>query len=41
MLPVAVQKPAAHAEHAAAPPVEYVPAAHAFVVPTAWPAAHA
>jgi len=44
-LPVAVQKPAAHATHAAAlvaaaPPAENVPAAHAFVVPAAWPAPH-
>jgi hypothetical protein len=39
-LPAARLKPAAPAEHAVAPPVEKVPAAQAFVVPTAWPAPH-
>ena len=44
-LPVAVQKPAAHATHAAAdvataPPADHVPAAHAFVVPAACPSPH-
>jgi hypothetical protein len=32
--------PGAPGVHAAAPPVENVPAAHAFVVPTAWPTPH-
>ena len=40
VLPIVVQKPAAHAMHVEVPPAEKVPAAQRLELPTVWPAMH-